>query len=47
MLEMMMMMISITLSMLKMMAIMPVLKFPVKSVPKVTNSKTLSIIVLD
>lgn len=40
-------MISITLTMLKMMAIMSVLKFPVKSVPKVTNSKTLSIIVLD
>lgn len=40
-------MISITLTMLKMMAIMSVFKFPVKSVPKVTNSKTLSIIVLD
>ena len=40
-------MISITLTMLKMMAIMSVFKFPEKSVPKVTNSKTLSIIVLD
>ena len=42
-----MMMIIITLTMLKMIAIMSVLQFPVKSVPKVTNSKTLSIIVLD